>query len=283
MTTREAINTFRNRLQGCYPARELESMVRIIFEEVLLWQPVDIVMRENTELPQFFDARLDDIITRLAKQEPLQYILGKARFHGHSFAVTPATLIPRPETEQLVDMIVDDNPAEDLQVLDIGTGSGCIAISLARALKFAAVTAIDVSDEALEVTRSNAAALKTRITVLKRDILSCRPEEEKYDIIVSNPPYITLSEKATMEPNVLDYEPHGALFVPNDDPMKFNKAIAAFAQRSLKNNGKLYLEINSKLADMTTRVLADHGLTPLKVVKDFNGMDRFVAAVKKSY
>ena len=268
----------RSELSGCYDSREIEGMTRIIFEDVLLWQPVDIVMRDGEQLPEFFDSRLASIITRLKQHEPLQYILGKARFHGHSFAVTPATLIPRPETEQLVDMIVDENPGSDLAVLDIGTGSGCIAISLARALKFAQVTATDVSPDALAVAQQNAKALKTRVRFIEQDILTCSAPSQAWDIIVSNPPYITEQEKATMERNVLDYEPHSALFVPNDDPMLFYRPIAAYASRSLKNGGRLYLEINRAMAQQVSDILRQAGLSNIHIHNDFNGNNRFITA-----
>lgn len=270
----------RSELSGCYDSREIEGMTRIIFEDVLLWQPVDIVMRDGEQLPEFFDSRLASIITRLKQHEPLQYILGKARFHGHSFAVTPATLIPRPETEQLVDMIIDENPGNDLAVLDIGTGSGCIAISLARALKFAQVTATDVSPDALAVAQHNATALKTRVRFLEQDILTCSAPSQAWDIIVSNPPYITEQEKATMERNVLDYEPHSALFVPNDDPMLFYRPIAAYASRSLKNGGRLYLEINRAMAQQVSDILKQAGLSNIHIHNDFNGNNRFITATK---
>jgi release factor glutamine methyltransferase len=281
MTTREAILLLRSELATCYDSREIEGITRIIFEDVLLWQPIDIVMRENEPLPEFFDNRLASIISRLKRHEPLQYILGKARFHGHSFAVTPATLIPRPETEQLVDMIVDENPGSDLQVLDIGTGSGCIAISLARALKFAQVTATDISRAALEVAQQNAAALKTRVKFLEQDILSCRAPSEAWDIIVSNPPYITEQEKAAMERNVLDYEPASALFVPDDEPMLFYRPIASYASRALKNGGRLYLEINRAMGNLVCDTLQRAGLSNIQVHNDFNGNVRFVTATKK--
>lgn len=270
----------RSELSGCYDSREIEGMTRIIFEDVLLWQPVDIVMRDGEQLPEFFDSRLASIITRLKQHEPLQYILGKARFHGHSFAVTPATLIPRPETEQLVDMIVDENPGSDLAVLDIGTGSGCIAISLARALKFAQVTATDVSPDALAVAQHNATALKTRVRFIEQDILTCSAPSQAWDIIVSNPPYITEQEKTTMERNVLDYEPHSALFVPNDDPMLFYRPIAAYASRSLKNGGRLYLEINRAMAQQVSDILRQAGLSNIHIHNDFNGNNRFITATK---
>ena len=278
MTTREAILLLRRELSTSYDIHEIEGMTRVIFEEVLLWKPVDIVMRDGEQLPQFFDQRLTNIIGRLKQEEPLQYILGKARFHGHSFAVTPAVLIPRPETEQLVDMIIDENPSSDLQVLDIGTGSGCIAISLARALKFAQVTATDISPRALEVARANAAALKTRVRLLEQDILTCRAPSQLWDIIVSNPPYITEREKASMDRNVLDYEPHSALFVPDEDPMLFYRPIAVYARRALKNGGRLYLEINRAMAQQVCDTLRKSGLSNIQIYNDFNGNNRFITA-----
>ena len=278
MTTREAILLLRRELSTSYDIHEIEGMTRVIFEEVLLWKPVDIVMRDGEQLPQFFDQRLTNIIGRLKQEEPLQYILGKARFHGHSFAVTPAVLIPRPETEQLVDMIIDENPSSDLQVLDIGTGSGCIAISLARALKFAQVTATDISPRALEVASANAAALKTCVRLLEQDILTCRAPSQLWDIIVSNPPYITEREKASMDRNVLDYEPHSALFVPDEDPMLFYRPIAAYARRALKNGGRLYLEINRAMAQQVCDTLRKSGLSNIQIYNDFNGNNRFITA-----
>jgi release factor glutamine methyltransferase len=280
MTTREAILLLRNELGALCDPREIEGITRVIFEEVLLWKPVDIVMRENEELPAFFPAKLNEIIARLLRYEPLQYILGKARFHGHSFVVTPAVLIPRPETEQLVDMIIDQNPTSDLQVLDIGTGSGCIAISLARALKFAQVTATDISREALAVAQHNAESLKTRVRFIEQDILACRPPSDAFDIIVSNPPYITNQERAAMEPNVLNYEPASALFVPDEDPMLYYRPIAAYASRALKNGGRLYLEINRAMGALVSDTLARAGLRNIMVYNDYNGNPRFATATK---
>ena len=281
MTTREAILQLRNELGLIYDPREIEGMTRVIFEEVLLWKPVDIVMRDNEELPTFFPNRLNEIITRLLRHEPLQYILGKARFHGHSFTVTPAVLIPRPETEQLVDMIIDQNPGSDLQVIDLGTGSGCIAISLARALKFAQVTATDISRDALAIAQHNAQELKTRVRFVEQDIFNCPTPLEAWDIIVSNPPYITESEKTAMEPNVLNYEPHGALFVPDNDPLLFYKAIAPYAAQSLERGGRLYLEINQRFGNEVKRLLEDNGFDEVRIIEDSFGKVRFAAAIMK--
>ena len=195
-------------------------MIRVICEDIFNYDPVDVALRQESELPDFAEQRVAEIIARLRRHEPLQYVVGTARFHGHRFKVTPATLIPRPETEQLVDLIVDENPGSDLRVLDMGTGSGCIAISLARALKFAQVDALDISRDALAVARENAATLKARVRFFESDMLAPQPAAT-YDIIVSNPPYICWSEREAMDSNVKDYEPGQALFVPDKDPLMF--------------------------------------------------------------
>lgn len=282
MKTNEVNAIFRQRLGHLLPAGEIDAMTRIVMEEVMHYSPVDAVIRAEEELPEFFTSRLDDIISRLERHEPLQYILGTARFHGHSLRVTPATLIPRPETEQLVDMVIDEcGDREDLRVMDLGTGSGCIAISLARTLKFPQVTAVDISHEALQVARENAAALKVRVHWMEADLLEMPPlPTESQDIVVSNPPYITLGEQAAMERNVLDYEPHEALFVPDDDPLRFYRAIAQLAARVLVPGGRIFLEINRRFGSETATLLGGYGFTGALVHKDSFGNDRFVTATK---
>ena len=284
MKTNEAINLFRQRMAPLYPASEIDAMMRVIMEEVMHYSPVDVVMRADDELPEFFTTRLETIISRMERHEPLQYILGIARFHGHNFKVTPATLIPRPETEQLVDIIIDENGnRDDLNVIDLGTGSGCIAISLARALKFATVTGTDINYEALEVARENASALKVRVKWLEADMLEMPPmPANSFDIVVSNPPYITMSEQAGMERNVLDYEPHSALFVPDNDPLLFYRAIAQFAIHALKNGGRLYLEINQYQGEATAALLRSAGFTDVALHRDSFGNNRFVTATSSS-
>ncbi len=163
MILKEAIEQLKNGLAGVAEPQEVQAMIRVICEDVFNYDQVDVALRQESELPDFAPERIADIIARLRRHEPLQYIVGNARFHGHRFKVTPAVLIPRPETEQLVDLIIDENQGSDLRVLDMGTGSGCIAISLARALKFAQVDALDVSRDALEVARQNAADLKVKV------------------------------------------------------------------------------------------------------------------------
>lgn len=280
MKLKEAIEQLRSGLAGVAEPQEVQAMIRVIFEDVFHYDQVDVALRQESELPDFAQERISDIIARLQRHEPLQYIVGKARFHGHQFKVTPAVLIPRPETEQLVDLIIDENPGSDLRVLDMGTGSGCIAISLARALKFPVVDALDISRDALAVARENAAALKANnVRLFESDMLSPQPSAT-YDIIVSNPPYICWSEREAMERNVKDYEPGQALFVPDDDPLLFYKAIVPYASRSLERGGRLYLEINQRFGNEVKRLIEDCGFDDVRIIEDSYGKVRFAAAVK---
>ena len=277
MKLKEAIEQLRNGLAGVAEPQEVQAMIRIICEDIFNYDPVDVALRQESELPEFAQERITDLIARMRRHEPLQYIIGWARFHGHKFKVTPTVLIPRPETEQLVDLIVNENTASDLRVLDMGTGSGCIAISLARALKFASVDALDVSRDALAVARENAAALKVKVRFFESDMLLPQPAAT-YDIIVSNPPYICWSERESMERNVKDYEPGQALFVPDNDPLMFYKAIAPYAQQSLEKGGRLYLEINQRFGNEVKRLLEDHGFEDVRIIQDSFGKARFAIA-----
>jgi len=279
MTVNEATVQFKQALSGSTDSGEINAMWRLVIKHVMNYEPVDMILRGDHELPGFFSGKLHDITSRLLAQEPIQYILGKAQFHGHEFTVTPATLIPRPETEQLVDIIVDENPDSDLRVLDIGTGSGCIAVSLALALKWAQVTAIDISQDALDIAKENAVTNKAKVQYLKADALKlttlpCEP----LDIIVSNPPYVCDSERSGMENNVLDYEPHTALFVPDDDPLRFYRAIARYAANALAPGGRIYLEINRKYGSEIASLLTRLGFEDATVLLDSFGNARFVKA-----
>lgn len=280
MKLKQAIEQLKSGLAGVAEPQEVQAMIRIICEDVFNYDQVDVALRQESELPEFAQERISEIITRLQRHEPLQYVVGSARFHGHKFKVTPATLIPRPETEQLVDLIIDENPAADLRVLDMGTGSGCIAISLARALKFPQVDALDISRDALVVARENAQALKVKVRFFESDMLSPQPDA-RYDIIVSNPPYICWSEREVMDRNVKDYEPGQALFVPDNDPLLFYKAIAPYAARSLERGGHLYLEINQRFGDEVRRLLMDNGFDEVRILEDSFGKVRFAAAVMR--
>ena len=278
MILKEAIEQMRVGLNGVFDPAELQAVIRVVCEDVFNYDPVDVALRQDSELPAFAQQRVTDIIARLRRHEPLQYIVGTALFHGHKFKVTPATLIPRPETEQLVDLIIDENPGSDLRVLDMGTGTGCIAISLARALRFPLVDAFDISNDALAVARDNAKSLKANnVRFFQSDMLAPQPMAT-YNIIVSNPPYICWSERAAMERNVLDYEPGQALFVPDNDPLLFYKAIAAYAARSLECGGHLYLEINRRFGYEMKQLLEQYGFSEVRILADSYGNTRFAAA-----
>lgn len=285
-----------HRLLPVYAAPEAQAVIRLVLEELYGFTLTDLVMGSVEALPVKEQQRLNAIVARLRKGEPVQYILGKARFCGRDFRVSPAVLIPRPETEVLCRLVIEDahkqpaphpgSPAP--AILDIGTGSGCIAVTLALDLPDADVTAIDISDAALKVAAGNAARLHADVNFLRRDILKAAEEENepdrttshKWSVIVSNPPYIAEKEKKDMETNVLDYEPGQALFVPDDDPLRFYRAIAVYAARTLRVGGRLYFEINPLYAEPLQRMLAQKGLTDIRMVDDQFGKQRFIACKK---
>lgn len=268
-------------LSPLYSTGEIKNIIRIIFENLKNYSQVDIIMNQDEILSPFIKDKVDAILKRLLNHEPIQYIFNEAYFQGFTLKVTPDTLIPRPETEELVDIIVKENTKSDLHVLDIGTGSGAIAIALARSLKFPIVDAIDISQAAIDIAQENAKALKVKINFSKKDILSSEiPTISTYDIIVSNPPYITDQEKSSMEPNVLDYEPHTALFVPDSDALLFYRAIALYAIHALNPGGRIYFEINSLFGKETAKLLSDNDLIDVNIIKDMYGLDRFVSATK---
>lgn len=277
-TLNQTLLDFRQRLSGLYPKGEVDGFVRIACYNILHYESVDILLHKDSVLPDFIVDKFHKVADELLKKRPIQYIFRNAYFHGHRFEVNEATLIPRPETEELVDMIVDENRESDLRVLDGGTGSGCIAVSLALALKFADVTAIDLSDAALAVAERNAEALKAKVTFRRQDMLRLTPCGERYDIIVSNPPYIADSEKADMDKNVLAYEPHMALFVPDSDPLRFYRALAVYGTWTLVPGGRLYFEINSRFPAEMTRLLEGMGYTDVVIRKDMQRMPRFAVA-----
>lgn len=258
-------------------------MTRIVMEHLMHLSRVDEILRGDSEVPDFIPAKADAIVARLLDGEPIQYIVGSARFCGLELEVTPAVLIPRPETEQLVDLISDERGRFSGQrVLDCGTGSGCIALALARALRFADVTAIDLSDGALEVARRNNSALKAGVELVKADMLDAAsmPAGE-FDVIVSNPPYVLESEKDAMESNVLDHEPAMALFVPDADPMRFYEAVTAYAADHLANDGAIYFEINPLEADKFGPMAASYGFEETEIITDYRGARRFARITRR--
>lgn len=259
--------------------REAVSASRIILEDVRGITPTDLIVNGHRTVEDMTADRVRKIAAAVNEGEPVQYAVGSARFYGLDFLVSPAVLIPRPETEGLVDMIVKDYAGmSDLKVLDCGTGSGCIAIALARNLAFSKVDAIDISDDAIAVANDNAKVLKTYIHVYKRDILTLKSGNERYDIIVSNPPYIADAEAAEMDKRVKDYEPHTALFVPDDDPLKFYRPIAEYAIETLNQDGTLYFEINPRFVDDMKQMLTSAGFNSVDAVRDYIGRYRYIKA-----
>lgn len=281
VTLKQIVDDVTHRLAGIYGQREAQWMVRIILENVKGYSPVDVVLHRDEVLSDFIVGKIENVTNRLLKNEPIQYIFGSARFYGNSFKVTPATLIPRPETEELVALIDKENRETDLRVLDVGTGSGCIAITLARVLRFPIVDAIDISEDALAVAQENAQSLRVNVNFKKGDALAMEmPKTPIYDIIVSNPPYIADKEREDMSQNVLQYEPHTALFVPDNDPLRFYRAIGDYGTKALKGGGRLYFEINPLYVEEMRAMLDAMGYKEIRVVRDLPGKERMMVAIK---
>lgn len=270
----------RSRLQPYYTAEEVSALLRIVCCDLLGQAPTDYYLGKDIALSPKKEQELEDILQRLSRFEPLQYIEGRTLFLGREFWVAPGVLIPRPETEELVELMLKEIPA-DARILDVGTGSGCIAISLAKELPDTLVTAWDVSPEALSVARANARKLQADVRFVECDVLACQVDEVGlYDVIVSNPPYVTEAEKADMEPNVLQWEPSLALFVPDDDPLRFYRRIAVLGRDMLADGGRLYFEINRAYGREMVEMLRTMGYVGVRVEKDLSQNDRFVIAEK---
>ena len=266
-------------LATAYADGEIKALTRILATELLGVSQMAFYMKDDIALTAEQATLLDSAIARLQQHEPIQYILGYSDFCGLRFKVTPATLIPRPETSELVEWIASEANGKK-NILDIGTGSGCIAVSLASKLSQAEVSAWDISAEALAVATENSKANNCAVTFRDVDILAYQPNDELFDIIVSNPPYIKEVEKEQMEANVLDWEPHTALFVPDCDPLLFYRTIAQKATTMLRPGGKLYFEINRAYGKATCEMLASLGYTDIELRKDFAENDRMIRAIK---
>ena len=266
-------------LATAYTDGEIKALTRIIATELLGVSQMAYFLKDDVALTAEQEALIDNAIERLKKHEPIQYILGYCDFCGLRFKVTPATLIPRPETSELVEWIASEATGKE-SILDIGTGSGCIAISLAHKQPKSNVTAWDISNEALAVATENSKANGCAVEFEEIDILAYQPTGEQFDIIVSNPPYIKENEKEAMHANVLDWEPHTALFVPDSDPLLFYRIIAQKGLTVLKPGGRLYFEINRSHGKETMEMLAALGYTGIELRKDFAENDRMIRAVK---
>ena len=268
----------RRALQESYSVQEAANLSRIVCCEMLGQTTIDYYLGKDIILSSKEMQKLNGILARLLNFEPIQYIQGTARFLERSYHVAPGVLIPRPETEELVEVMLREIPS-DARILDIGTGSGCIAISLSKAFPNAKVTAWDVSEDALCIARRNNDDLQASVCFVKQDVLAWRGDGGQcYDVIVSNPPYITESEKQEMERNVLDWEPFSALFVPNNDPLLFYRRIGELGRMMLVDGGRLYFEINRAYGEATAMMLCGQGYTGIRILKDISGNDRFVIA-----
>lgn len=278
----EITRYIRQSLQGIYPESEIKALTKYLYTEVFRLSLLDLYTGKDINLSENQMQELEDILQRLKQHEPIQYIIGEAEFCGLKLHVGPGVLIPRPETEELVEWIVQDSGHVSLHVLDIGTGSGCIALALSRLLSSSSrIVAWDVSEQALEIARGNGKRLQSEVVFEQVDVLKYQLSGNfSWNVIVSNPPYIKEEEKTDMEPNVLDWEPARALFVPDEDPLLFYRKIAEIGQRLLLPEGKLYFEINRALGKDVCKLLQDKGYRSVELRKDLSGNDRMVKAVK---
>jgi release factor glutamine methyltransferase len=271
------IQYIKRELAGLYSPTEIEGLVRILLESICGWGFTEQVVKRNETISAIDFEKIESIVARLKLAEPIQYILGETEFYGLKLKVNPSVLIPRPETEELVDWIANIKLPENCRVLDIGTGSGCIALAVKNQLKEAKVSGIDISENAIETARQNAIENKIEVDFFQADILNYNNiKAEKYDVIVSNPPYIRNSEKNKMHSNVLNFEPEIALFVKDDDPLVFYSAIAAFARKGLTTDGYLFFEINENLGNEMLEMLGGFGFQNIIIRKDINGKSRMV-------
>ena len=279
MNFKIASKYFYEQLSTIYSLREAQQITNLVLEEITQLNQTQRLIADKSELTPHQIHLLENYLHRLKQHKPVQQVLGYAWFCGNKFLVNEHVLIPRPETEELVELIAKENNNKVVEILDIGTGSGCIAISLKNKLPFANVTAIDISSYALQVAHQNSENLQQTIELKQVNFLNEDTwiELENYDIIVSNPPYIKNLEQSTMQQNVLAYEPHIALFVPNDDALIFYKKIVTFAKKHLKKQGKIYVEINESLGNETAAIFLNEGFQT-QIINDMQEKERIIKA-----
>jgi len=281
LNLKELKSQFLKELLGVYPSEEVQSFFNILSEYFLKYTRLDTVLKSAEIISEENQEQFQKAILRLKQFEPIQYIIGETEFYGLPFKVTPATLIPRPETEELVQWIVDEyqevSQNEPIHFLDIGTGSGCIAITLAHSVAHAHISAVDFSLKALQVAEGNAQMNQTSVTFFELDVLKNNELPRKYDVIVSNPPYVRELEKKMMQPNVLSFEPDSALFVSDKDPLLFYRKIAELGKRYLTPNGRLFFEINEYLSKELVELLTSIGFSEIIVRKDIFGKERMLS------
>lgn len=275
--------TFKTELINIYPEREIQAFIEILLEYYVGFSKTDIILKFENELDTNIVSNIKQALVRLKNNEPVQYIIGETEFYGINIKVNPSVLIPRPETEELVDWIIENHKKnEQINILDIGTGSGCIPIALKNNLTKANVFAIDISEKALETAKINAEFNKLDISFVNLDILKNESNRDltQFDVIVSNPPYVRQKEKEQMQENVLANEPHLALFVEDNDALVFYKAIISFAKNHLKKNGNLYFEINEAYGKELVALFEKNNYTEIELKQDINGRDRMIKGEK---
>lgn len=283
MQLRTIQHTFHDSLDAIYGKEEVDYFFFLLSETYFNVKRIDLAMNPNLTIED--SKPMFDALALLKQQKPIQYIVGETEFFGLPFKVNNNVLIPRPETEELVSWVLDchsrrSDESRQISLLDIGTGSGCIAIALAKNLPNASVYALDVSEKALEVAGVNAELNAVDVTLIQKDILSKNIAlSQKFDVIVSNPPYVRVQEKSMMKPNVLNNEPHLALFVEDENPLQFYKVISEFAKIALKDNGILYFEINEFLGKDTVDLLKQNGYNNIELKQDIFGKDRMVKGI----
>ena len=275
------VEYIRIQLKNSFSTGEIRVFTRLILQEVCNLSHSDILSCKFNDLSDNKKQNIISIVKRLQNNEPIQYILGNTEFYGLPFKVTPAVLIPRPETEELVEWILKETQHPTPTILDVGTGSGCIAISLAKNIPKSTVYAWDISKETIAVAQENAALNQVTVHFSEVDALQSIPIKQQYSLIVSNPPYIKEMEKEQMSSNVLDYEPHHALFVPNNNSLLFYHRIAEIAQQQLASNGWLYFEINHAKGAEVVKLLREMQFTQIELRKDISGNPRMVRAMKQ--
>jgi release factor glutamine methyltransferase len=283
MLFKEYKSTFLQELSPLYDEKEIESFFYLILEQFHTIKRIDLALNPALEMDALQLLRWEHVVSELKKYKPIQYVLGETEFYGLPFLVNENTLIPRPETEELVDLIIKDlqTNTASFKILDIGTGSGCIAISLAKNLPTAKVFALDVSEKALETATKNAELNNLNVQFLQKNILETTDLGVQFDVIVSNPPYVRILEKEEIHPNVLEYEPHLALFVEDDDALLFYRKIAQLAQKNLTKTGSLYFEINQYLGKETVELLESMGFKDVRLINDIYGNDRIISCNRK--
>ncbi|MGO3184341.1 MAG: peptide chain release factor N(5)-glutamine methyltransferase [Aequorivita sp.] len=281
MKISELKNNFQKALSELYPSEEIQSFFNILSEKYLKLSRVQIALNPDREISEEGIDKFKTALIRLKNNEPIQYILGDTEFFGLPFKVNQHTLIPRPETEELVEFILSDKKliiqkSSLITVLDIGTGSGCIAVSLAKNLTQANVSALDISEETLKIAEENASLNKVEVDFFQVDILKAKSLPQLYDVVVSNPPYVRELEKKLMQQNVLKYEPNAALYVSDEDPLLFYRVISRLASTHLKPEGKLFFEINEYLAEEMVALLKSEGFQNIELKNDIFGKARML-------